>query len=83
MTGQTMGGHSVHQREKVFAMILLEPLSAYEVTGKCWKTDDPVIKNIKQPTVRRILQELRDSNPKRAIESSSGKYVGVRVAINA
>ena len=65
MTGHIKGGNKAHQREKIYAILreIDDWVGVYKIGQVCWKSEDETIKNIKPPTIRRCLQELRDNNP--------------------
>ena len=62
MTGWTREGTKSHQREKIYAILRERDdwTGVRDILFDCWKSADKVINNIKAPTIRRCLQELRD-----------------------
>lgn len=67
MTGWVFrSGKSAGQREKVYAIVRSAPdstMNTIQIKEACRTSKDMKIINIAFPTIRRIMQELRDYNP--------------------
>jgi len=59
-------GHNAGQREKVYAIVRSAPdntMNTLQIKEACRLSKDMKLVNIGFPTIRRIMQELRDYNP--------------------
>lgn len=67
MTGWTFrSGTKAGQREKVWAIVRAaknHTMDTLEILEACQQSEDPKLVNIAFPTIRRIMQQLRDYNP--------------------
>ena len=67
MTGWVFrSGKNAGQREKLYAIVRSAPdstMNTIQMKEACRKSGDMKIVNIAFPTIRRIMQELRDYNP--------------------
>jgi len=70
MVGWTVKGDIPRQREKIYAILRARDdwMLTVDIQTQCIQTNDPIIKDIAIPTIRRCLQELRDHRPAMARE---------------
>ncbi len=81
MTGWVFrSGANAGQREKLYAIVRSAPnhtMNTIQMKEACRKSGDMKMVNIAYPTMRRIMQELRDYNPSlaEAVDVNAGYAV--------